>query len=187
MGTNNFHSESGQYYCWELEADTDYDCAVWDLESLLEDLFEGLKKLHSFRDRHADRSYGSKYIGTISNVKMFKSYNIEVHCHIVLRSGYYSGLNADYHFDFGLGFSDPWEDTLPDTRDIVDELKWSAHLNPGMAKIHGDKIVKHMTQMYEQLEEQAQNALSRACETEIKKVGQFSNGEAVYKEVTQNK
>ena len=184
MGTNNFQSESGQYYCWETESDFDVEIAEADLGNMLEaeavNTEYNFEQLYGYRDRHELRSYGSKYIGTLSYVKMFNSYNIEVYCHVVLRFGYYSGINADYHFDFGIGFNDPWEDTFPATSDIVDELEWSAHFNHGMAMIHGDKIAKRMTQVYEQLEEQVQNTLARACQMHIKKVGQFSNGEAVY-------
>jgi hypothetical protein len=136
--------------CEHIEPEFDnfcYDEYVSDVQSQLEKIgFESCDKYDK------DRNYGGKII---SRFGMEDTDGMIVWLEVVIRSGYYSGMNIDYTIDGDFGIENE------------QNKKQVAHYEAMHRKL--DRLVKKTEEIL------------RKNGTELTLVGVFSNGEAVYK------
>ena len=154
MGAPNFYNANAKYiYAVETEEDMDYDFFIEDVCNLMEEEF---KSDFDRRDEwDNNRNYGGKIVGKVHKQVGDEHLTIK----IIVRSGYHAGVNLDWDAEFIVMENDYEEnydlecidlDKFPDVRD----------------EFH--KTINKVEEIYAKLS------------TPLNKVGQFSNGEAVY-------
>jgi len=163
MSTNNFYFKNFLYTVDDTD-DIDGIEYQYTKEAILEDLeadeylASRCKGIQSNTDSDELRSYPSSHIQEYL-VDESKKYNNFFTVEVVVRSGYYSG----YNFDVNIVEYDTWGNFLNvNNKSFEMTRKQEQQLN---------KILQHVSKV-----------LARHT-TELKKIGQFSNGEAVYEYV----
>jgi len=96
MATSNFHNVNASHiFAVQLEDEFDYDFLVENLESEFcnhSDYWDYGKS-----DPNELRSFPSKSLGSFSNSVTIEDDEIEIYVTPVIRSGYYEGVNLDWH------------------------------------------------------------------------------------------
>lgn len=208
MATNNFAiPNASRYYAFgmnkyitqdDIDAnDLDQDCLGefdWDqtqcdFEYTLSDCKSKLLSLgwHEDEGTDGDRNYCGSYFA-------YKYKWVEVagvQCKVSIRakcvSAYYEGATFDYDFnplqviDRNGYYIGPEYDLLGDyevdEESVIDD-DWCC--NRGLSKIHAKRIISKINEAKKALIDEAENAFSYACEHELVKIWQGSNGEAGY-------
>jgi hypothetical protein len=99
MATSNFHNENASHiFAVEIENE-------WDYEDLFDNLYFEFKNVSEFCDvpkvDHTElRSFPSTGICSLRSVVSNDEGEIEISVTPVVRSGYYSGVNLDWHDEF---------------------------------------------------------------------------------------
>tara|TARA_Y100000310_G_scaffold338871_1_gene429772 strand:+ start:424 stop:978 length:555 start_codon:yes stop_codon:yes gene_type:complete len=181
MGTNNFHVENASSPMFVLMNDDD----EWFYEDALENITQviGLEET-SCKDRHELRSYPSRVLGKLekritvtTGVVANEEEDIRITLLAVARSGYYAGMALDWtveiHDDYYDFFDyEEWYNYIMEERKFTDERKTDIVREVGDIS---DELIQKVEEVYELYTEK------------IRKVGQFSNGEAVYEKITNKK
>lgn len=99
MATSNFHNENATHI-FAIETENE-----WDYEDAFDNLYFEFKNLSEFcdvpkRDWTELRSFPSKGICSLRSVVSNEEGEVEISVTPVVRSGYYSGINLDWHDEF---------------------------------------------------------------------------------------
>lgn len=174
MATNNFHSISGNYFVIEAADEFELDDTQENIRAELETL-AGI--VYEELDENEDglRSYpGQVFAGlTLKNSRE----DIYAECKIVARSGYYSGVN----FDPVIAFYNAGTGEYIDRDELdADEIISAAYYHDrDISKKAAEPTLRRLERDAAKLEKLAGEVLKKYT-TPLIKVGQFSNGEAVY-------
>lgn len=175
MSTNNFYSASDKYYVLDddgLELFEEFD----GLDDLVDSLTAAGLCVEKVNELTGDRNYHGRELCAVT----LKHYdNLLATCLITLRSGYYSCANLDYEIRvYDKNYTGEYIElddlNIEDVQNAYDDT-----ITPRQAQ----KIINGLMRDAATLETKVTNVLKEVT-TELEKVGQFSNGEAVYKEVT---
>jgi len=162
MGTNNFYNRNAsKIFACDLEGDDSYSFLKEGLlESLDKYFINQFCQNDSFDDNN--RNYPGIYIGNID----YEYRNCLLRIKPVIRSGYYEGCNLDYEIEYRSE-----QDFCEDLEDLKNDLEHSKRPFKAVEKSFKKQlklIVKNLEKVF------AENS------TALNKVGQFSNGEAIY-------
>ena len=175
MATNNFHSIRGNYFTIEPADEFEYedtrDNIRTELEGLAGIVYEQLEE-----SEDGLRSYPGTVIAglTLKNSRE----DIYAECKIVARSGYYSGINFDPVVAFyNAGTGEYIDRDEIDADEIISAAEYTHDRT--VSKKAAEATVRRLERDAARLEKTAGQVLARYT-TPLIKVGQFSNGEAVY-------
>jgi hypothetical protein len=120
MATSNFHNvNASNIFAVELQDEFDYEDLVCNLESELSnhsDYFD-----YGKTDPNELRSFPSKSLGSFSNSTIIDDGEVEVYVTPVIRSGYYEGVNLDWHVRYYVnGSEDESYESHPRIQTLVD-------------------------------------------------------------------
>ena len=120
MATSNFHNvNASNIFAVELQDEFDYEDLVCNLESELSnhsDYFD-----YGKTDPNELRSFPSKSLGSFSNSTIIDDEEVEVYVTPVIRSGYYEGVNLDWHVRYYVnGSEDESYESHPRIQTLVD-------------------------------------------------------------------
>jgi len=166
MATNNFYKKNASFF-YVLNED-DEDRSIWDLVE--KDILYALSRI-GFEDIRQENRYDKD--GKIIAVKELYEENIAARLYVIERAGYYFGANLDWDFSIlddycneikcGDYYESDFYDYLKDKKEIKEMKKQQK------------RIIKKLDKEIDRLE-----ATLEKITTHYIKVGQFSNGEAVY-------
>jgi len=120
MATSNFHNvNASNIFAVELQDEFDYEDLVCNLESELSnhsDYFD-----YGKTDPNELRSFPSKSLGSFSNSICIEDDDVEIFVTPVIRSGYYDGVNLDWHVRYYVnGSEDESYESHPRIQTLVD-------------------------------------------------------------------
>ena len=96
MATSNFHNVNASHiFAVELQDEYDYQDLVDNLESEFSTNIDYSD--YSKSDPNELRSFPSKSLGSFSNSICIEDDDVEIFVTPVIRSGYYDGVNLDWH------------------------------------------------------------------------------------------
>jgi hypothetical protein len=130
MATSNFHSvnPTGIYaFIPSYDDDQLYDD---DLGYVIDDVVNELSKHRDWTeltktDPYELRSYPSKSLGSIrQHIIHDNDTQIEIRINIVVRSGYYEGINFDYHYNIEDCYGNDVDDEEPYLRYVRNVTNW---------------------------------------------------------------
>lgn len=181
MSANNFASKSSTIFAIETEENDEF---IYDdtQENVFYELNED-KKLSVDKENEfdGDRNYGGNVFASVRLPKTHSSILYPV-ASVALRSGYYSGLNLDYEVKYYSEYSGEYFDIddLP-TDVIAEELQGYNDRKPSSSQVLS--TLAHLEIEAKTISNRIEKVLTDYS-TPIVKVGQFSNGEAVYEKAT---
>ena len=116
MATSNFHNvNASRIFAVELENDFDYEDLVDNLES--EFNIHNDYSDYGKTDPNELRSYSSRSLGSFSDSLTIGDDEVELYITPVIRSGYYEGVNLDWHIRLYVnGYED---DTYADDANVL--------------------------------------------------------------------
>ena len=116
MATSNFHNVNATHiFAVQLEDEWAYDDLVENLESEFSkhsDYYDYGKS-----DPNELRSFPSKSLGSFSNSITIEDDEVEIYITPVIRSGYYEGVNLDWHIRLYVNGYD--DDTYADDANVL--------------------------------------------------------------------
>lgn len=155
MATSNFHNVNAtNIFAVQLEDEWEYE----DLVSNLESEFNKHSDYYDYgkSDPNELRSFPSKSLGSFSNSVTIEDDEVEIYVTPVIRSGYYEGVNLDWHVRLYVNGYD--DDTYADDANVL--------------RISNDYI-----EFIEDIFEQYSQPLGVTA--------RFSNGETIYHPINQ--
>jgi len=172
MGTNNFLNKNAKYflsscpyiYTCEIKDDFEYS----DLKDNLNCEIDNIKNYEIEKNDCYDNE--RNFCGTYINKIIHRLKEASLIINPIIRSGYYEGCNLDYEIEI-LDYSGYKVDSI---QDLINDLK--ADNLP--YKLIEKSFNKHLKLMVNELEKIFEN-----YSTPLNKIAQFSNGEAVYKQI----
>ena len=197
MATNNFHNENANKIFAVLmnyerpildddgnETDeTEYVSPdEFEYEMLTEGIAEELASIESLSYYESgDASFLRSYEGTsLGTLKLSKDY-LDVECSVsiipVIKSGYYEGANLDWEMRFEADGYDT--DTI---EDFIEEWEYNADHdnNPGLVAMNKKYVKNWAETTLDFIVEEVEKVFENFTEIKLRKVGGFSNGEAIY-------
>jgi hypothetical protein len=155
MATSNFHNVNATHiFAVQLEDEWAYDDLVENLESEFSkhsDYYDYGKS-----DPNELRSFPSKSLGSFSNSVVVGEDEVEIYITPVIRSGYYEGVNLDWHIRLYVNGYD--DDTYADDANVL-------------------RISNEYIEFIEDIFEQYSQPLGVTA--------RFSNGETIYHPINQ--
>jgi len=174
MSTSNFHNINASkiYAC-----DTADEYAYEDLKMNLEEEIDNLPKGYDVERQCSDelRNYPAHVLGVITDDFEYGETELE----IVLRSGYYGGVNIDFNILFEGNVYESIEDILSeyqDTYEYNEEKEGKIHVKDMEDQL--EKITKFFNEAVNTFEE-----LAGKWSTPLRVVATFSNGETIYEKI----
>ena len=153
MATSNFHNVNASHiFAVQLEDEWAYDDLVENLESEFSkhsDYYDYGKS-----DPNELRSFPSKSLGSFSNSITIEDDEVEIYITPVIRSGYYEGVNLDWHIRLYVNGSE--DDTYADDARV---------------SVIADEYIEFIENIFEQYSDK------------LGVTAQFSNGETIYHKV----
>lgn len=119
MATSNFHNVNASHiFAVELQDEYDYQDLVDNLESEFNTNLDYSD--YSKSDPNELRSFPSKSLGSFSNSIEIGEDEVEVYVTPVIRSGYYEGVNLDWHVRYYVnGSEDETYESHPNIQTLV--------------------------------------------------------------------
>lgn len=194
MGTNNFYSNAKTIFAVLMDyEDKVFDengeptgetemrsCEEWEYQDLKDyaiELMEESKFSYSDSGNFSNnRNFEGTLLGSLNVDKSFGDMLIEVRINAVIRSGYYEGANLDYEVEYYAGSG--YDDHI----NFAYEFESHSDMGAGMQKIQLKNAERWAEKITEELEEELERIFTQLS-TPYNKVGQFSNGEAVYQKI----
>jgi|GEM_PF-1129355 len=189
MSTNNFYRKNASRYyaiCMaqyedQLDFEMDYEGTK---DYLIERLKETGVKVSDCEINPKDRSgrFTEQYILTAEQEFPFMDFLYEIQVHIIARSGYYIGANLDWELDLScdIAAGENSTDDLIEEHDYYFEDIEREKL--GLYRMNRKKLRDRLEKEVDTLIDKVESAFEKVS-INLVKVGQFSNGEAVYREV----
>ena len=119
MATSNFHNVNASHiFAVQLEDEWEYQDLVSNLESEFNTNLDYSD--YSKSDPNELRSFPSKAVGSVSNSIEVGEDEVEVYVTPVIRSGYYEGVNLDWHVRYYVnGSEDETYESHPNIQTLV--------------------------------------------------------------------
>jgi hypothetical protein len=118
MATSNFHNVNASHiFAVRLEDEWEYDDLVSNLESEFNNNLDYSD--YGKSDPNELRSFPSKSLGSFSNWLTIGDDEVEIYVTPVIRSGYYEGVNLDWHVRY---YVNGYEDDTYETHNRVQTL-----------------------------------------------------------------
>ena len=118
MATSNFHNVNASHiFAVQLEDEWDYQDLVSNLESEFNTNLDYSD--YSKSDPNELRSFPSKSVGSFNNSIEIGDDEVEIYVTPVIRSGYYEGVNLDWHVRY---YVNGYEDDTYETHTHVQTL-----------------------------------------------------------------
>ena len=118
MATSNFHNVNASHiFAVQLEDEWDYQDLVSNLESEFNTNLDYSD--YSKSDPNELRSFPSKSVGSFNNSIEIGDDEVEIYVTPVIRSGYYEGVNLDWHVRY---YVNGYEDDTYETHTRVQTL-----------------------------------------------------------------
>ena len=118
MATSNFHNVNASHiFAVRLEDEWEYDDLVSNLESEFNNNLDYSD--YGKSDPNELRSFPSKSLGSFSNWLTIGDDEVEIYVTPVIRSGYYEGVNLDWHVRY---YVNGYEDNTYETHTRVQTL-----------------------------------------------------------------
>jgi hypothetical protein len=118
MATSNFHNVNASHiFAVQLEDEWDYQDLVSNLESEFNTNLDYSD--YSKSDPNELRSFPSKSVGSFNNSIEIGDDEVEIYVTPVIRSGYYDGVNLDWHVRY---YVNGYEDDTYETHTRVQTL-----------------------------------------------------------------
>lgn len=177
MATNNFHNvNASRIFACEIQDEFDYEDLKVNLESDLEQL-PNWWPYDNVRAADGLRSYPAICLGQASLEKYYRYKGeelcIEAIINPVIRSGYYSGCNLDWTFEYAVcGHSQ-------DTLDFKDSFEYYGDMSEAMARRYANWAELWAEGALDDLRSQLEKIYAQHS-IQLVKLGSFSNGEAIY-------
>jgi hypothetical protein len=172
MATSNFHNvNANKIFACKLEDEWDYNHFISNIKSELKN-----SKYYFTENGNDDselRSYPSSVIGTIISSKQYKDFEAEIKLTVIVRSGYYEGINLDWQIGYSVGAGET------DEIDFAQDLEYVADYSPEKAKQfagYAEKWAEVETEVIVNFIEEVFENYS----TPVRVVARFSNGETIY-------
>lgn len=177
MGTSNFGKKNASSYF--VISDEGW-----------EDLWE--ERIEMLRDQFMEQGFEScskdwlhnedaRCIAVISESRMYGDVPVQVDITVVLRPGYYTGACFDWLPYFHVGYSDG--DEVPEVLEVFEDFESYSGMNPGLIKIQSWKAFDWLEKTFDSLVEKTESIMKEVCDTNLRRVATFSNGETIYEEV----
>lgn len=175
----------------EVETETEWVAPDdFEYEDLKSNILHEIKAIGGYDSNMSfnDRNYERVALGELSKSKVYADVEVEVKITAIIQSAYYEGATLDYLIQVCIE-GDDWnystgssydEDNLEGILDEIGEIQSYRGLNEGMVSIIRPKVESFLETTIDTLSEQMDNLLKQYSEHKLNKVGQFSNGEAVY-------
>lgn len=175
----------------EVETETEYITPDdFEYDDLKSNILHDIKAIGGYDSNMSfcDRNYNRVALGELSKSKVYADVEVEVKVTAIVQSAYYEGATLDYLIHVCIE-GDEWkystgsiydEDNLDGILDEIGEIQSYRGLNNGMVSIIRPKAESFLEATIDTLSEQMDNLLQQYSEHKLNKVGQFSNGEAVY-------
>jgi hypothetical protein len=169
MATSNFHNvNANNIFAVECTEEWDYDDLIENLKHEL-DYLDGDGK-----DEHELRSFPSRVIGTNFSSKLYADFQVEVELQVVVRSGYYAGVNLDWTPTFNLDGEE-----FCDGSEVAEHLVYSY----GYSQRNADRYANWIGTWYERERDsliERTEAMFANYSQPLVEVARFSNGETIY-------
>jgi hypothetical protein len=182
MSTTNFYNKNADFiYACELEDDFAYDDLLEDLRQVFRSAATNpkVKAIADFEETRDTREsdYNRNYPGRIiawvwSETKRYQDFEVVLSANIIVRSGYFSGVNLDYEIGFHIDGEEHQEDDL-------DEVCLYSEL-PGTRRAYQLALAKRWFDRHYARFTDAIEAIFRQHATPLQLVARASNGEAFY-------
>lgn len=178
MSTPNFaNNNASKYFVLEIEDDFEYDMQKECIQDYLSE--HGYEQMDS-RPHNENRSYPAVIIAQKSMEKSFGDYTIEVIISVLIRSGYYAGVNLDWEIEIATPY-DNFHDEIPEKDWIIDEFE-NEEYSRGFGTIQSKNVLNFIDKAIIKLSEETEEHLGKLTETYVR-TALFSNGEAMYQKV----
>jgi len=189
MSTNNFLLKNADHYyaiCMgnyedQLDFEMDFDGTIYNL---MEELKSAGVKTYDceIKPRNGNRNFPEKYILTAEQEFPFMGFLYEIQVHIIARGGYYQGAILDWELDLSCDVASCEDsvESLMDEHDYYFEDIEREKL--GLYRMNRKKLRDRLEKEVDTLIDKVESAFEKVS-INLVKVGQFSNGEAVYREV----
>jgi len=169
MATNNFHNvNASKIFACEIEEDYEYDDLVLNLSSSFDHLnFEEFDPNYSPSDEL--RSFPARTLGRVTSpIKIYGGLHVYAEVEIIIRSGYYAGVNLDWKINY---ICDDKHDSVEDI-----DFEWlfeNKHNNykswiTSFLENQANMLVEEVERIYEEYT------------TPLRTIAVASNGEAFY-------
>lgn len=192
MSTPNFcNYEASKYYAIGSDIDDEFiyndtkDNVLYELKSFVKNTEYNLYEYDENKMYHQlfNQSYGGTYITSIEQQKYIGDIDILLTVHIVLSGGYYQGATLDYITDIQI--NDCEYGNLNDFEKHFNYKDLEGSEMPiGMQKIQSKNVLKFVNSALPVLHEQIEKIFEMYCEHKLIRTAVFSNGEAIYNEVS---
>ena len=180
MGTSNFaRGNSSRLFAVEIQEEWDYE----DLKENLNSEFKNNKNFDTFNtlvgfvsEKNSNRNFeGNIILNITTKDKEYKLLggNFYLKFGIIIRNGYYSGVNLDWQCDV----ITPIEEFEHDEEIIIDG--YSYDISDNQASIYNERLNNWKEKEINKYVEIIEQILSEHS-TELNVVAQFSNGETIY-------
>jgi hypothetical protein len=178
MATGNFYNRNAsKIFAQRFEEDFEYEDFLENLRYAFKEKFNSFVKRDDW-ERDGLRSYCGKIIGEVSGeIKSYSRYDLDIYVEfeLIVRSGYYDGINLD------------WEATVyvngeSLTMDEIEEGYFHYNATP-MEKRYNQWIEQYVTSEFEKLQEEVESIYSEWT-INLVRVARFSNGEEMYERVS---
>jgi hypothetical protein len=156
----------------------EYDDLILELQSAMQTKF-GRDYVKGGQDDR-DRNFYGTAIGRYLLDKTYMGVTIEIELTAMIRSGYYEGANLDWDITLHVdGYS---HDDVPDA---LAEWEYQAEkeYNAGLVKANLRHVKLWTEKTCEAMRDSLEEIFAEYSDVKLRKVGQFSNGEAVYERV----
>jgi hypothetical protein len=119
MATSNFHNVNASHiFAVELQDEWEYQDLISNLESEFNTNLDYSD--YSKSDPNELRSFPSKSVGSFSNSVTIEDDEVEIFVTPVIRSGYYEGVNLDWHVRYYVnGSEDDTYEAHPNVQTLV--------------------------------------------------------------------
>lgn len=178
MSAPNFYSEAGTVFAIETNDNDDDDFIVNDVKENVFSTLEANQKISvQDADRYdSDRNYGGHIF---ADVELCKTHNPRIYpqLEVIMRSGYYSGVNLDYSIKIYSESGESFEVEDIDNDTIMGELVYLNDRRPSDLQVHA--TLRELNNEVEKLKQYVE-AVYTDLTTPLIRVATFSNGEAVY-------
>jgi hypothetical protein len=179
MSTPNFaNRNASKYFVLEIEDDFEYDMQKEDIQYYLSE--HGYEEMDS-RPHDDNRSYPSVIIAQKSVEKYFGDFSVEIIINVLIRSGYYAGVNLDWEIEIETPY-DKYNDEIPEKDWIIDQFEDEGY-SRGFGTIQSKNVLNFIDKTIIQLSEETEEHLGKLTETYVR-TALFSNGEAIYEKVS---
>lgn len=130
----------------------------------------------------SNRNYPSTELGGFRKYRWFGDMVAVVIVKAIITAGYYEGATLDYLVELACNGIEFDREYFTE-EELVPIFNYSSDMGRGMQKIQAKNMVKWSEKMEKQLAEKLENVFDIFASTKLEKVGQFSNGSAVYAQV----